>query len=259
MNMAMRYNTNLLRGTGLVQETIRLLNVYQQGETMTDFASRVIADDVLAKPSEHRVRIILSIAFFPRYVAPGTSVTSALQRLLHQHVGVEALTQLFLVYTSRANPILGDFLRTSYWRLVNQEVRTLPPKAVKEFIAEANSNGSIIRLWSPKTVDGMSEHLTACLIDFRLIEKNRNIIPYYPFDAPILFVLHELHLQGIGDTALLTQPEWQWLGLSTASLLRHLERLAAQGHFIMQYSGELLRISWRYTSLAQVTDALTRI
>lgn len=251
------YNSNLLKGTGLVQETLRLLDNYQDGESVAEFAARVHSQDFIAKASELRVRVILEHAFFPRYVAPGPEHALALQYLLRQHLGAEALTQLFLVYTCRAVPFLADFLRLVYWPLVRQGARHLPTQTGHEFIGEAQRDGRIPKPWSASTAQKVSEHLTACLIDFRLLAKTRVPLPFAPLDSTVLYVLHSLHLRGLGDTTLLHQPEWEWLGLSTPTLLRHLDRLAGQGHFILQYSGELLQLSWRYHSLADVADALT--
>ena len=58
---------------------------------------------------------------------------------------------------------------------------------------------------------------------------------------------------------LLHLPDWEVLGLSREDLIRRIDRLAQRGHFIAQYSGELLTISWLYKSLTDAADGISRV
>ena len=105
----------------------------------------------------------------------------------------------------------------------------------------------------------VSEHLIACLIDFRMIEKNKTMRSFSPSDVTINFLLHEGHFRGLSDMQLLHLPDWEVLGLSQEGLIRRIDRLAQRGHFIAQYSGELLTISWLYKSLPEAADGICRV
>lgn len=256
--MSITYNSDLLKSTGLVQETLVLLNAYVPGQTKEAFSQEVLSADLLGKATQRRVDDIIRSVFFKRYIAPGEEVAGALNVLSANQVGMDVLTQLFFVYTSRANLILQDFVRSVYWLQVRNgqtKIRTSDPV---DFIREAIREGRIAKVWAESTIRKVSEHIIACLIDFKLIEKNKAIRAFLPLDASVNYLLHEMHFRGLADNQILRQPDWEALGLSVEEVVRRIERLSIQGHFIAQYSGELLKISWMYSTLTDAARGISR-
>lgn len=251
------YNTDLLKATGLVQETLVLLEAYQPGQPKEAFGRFVKENDLLGKATQNRVNDILRANFFRRYVAAGAETVAALKRLQANHAGFDLLNQLFLVYTCRANAILADFIRQVYWPKVatgETVIRTTDPV---EFIRDAMNEGHITTSWTATTIERVARHITGCMNDFRLIEKNKTIRHFSPLDATVNFLLHEGHFQGLSDMQLLRLSDWAVLGLSTEDLVRRMNRLTQRGQFIAQYSGELLTISWFYLSLEAAADGIS--
>ena len=64
------YNIELCKGTGLIQETLLLLELYDMGVKKEDFAKRVIESNALVKSSEKRINDIIKIVFYKRFVNP---------------------------------------------------------------------------------------------------------------------------------------------------------------------------------------------
>lgn len=257
--MTATYDSNLLKGTGLVQETLSLLDAYRPGLSKAEFARYVREYDLLGKATQARVDDVINASFARRYLSLGDDVVEALKRLRTNHVGLEAFTQLLYVYTARANPILADFVRQVYWpvkRSGSQEIRV---EQTIDFIQEAQHKGLIVKPWSAITQREVARRLTACLADFKLIEPVSKVIrPFVPLDLTVLFLTHELHFRGLSDTDLLFHPDWEVLGLNREEVVQRLQRLAQRGHFIIQYSGELLAVSWKYNTLSEAADAISR-
>jgi hypothetical protein len=252
------YDTNLLKATGLVQETLTLLDAYQLGQSKEEFTRQVIASDLLGKATQSRVNDIISRNFYRRYVSAGPEVLMALKRLQNNYVAFEVLNQLFLIYTCRTNEILADFIKLIYWPKATAGSSIILNEDAMGFIHEAISDRHIISQWSESSQKFVAAKIMACLIDFRLIEKNKAIRQFSPADATINFLLHEGHFKGLSDMQLLRIPDWAVLGLSTNDLVRRINQLAQRGHFIAQYSGELLTISWFYQSLEAAADGISR-
>ena len=108
---------------------------------------------------------------------------------------------------------------------------------------------------------GVETHLGGCLADFGLLEKGRkstrNITPIHIHSFTSLFLTHELHFSGYGDDGVLQNPDWQLFGLEKLEIVRELQRVS-NDHFILQFSGELVRISWKYKSIEEAIRTIAR-
>jgi hypothetical protein len=108
----------------------------------------------------------------------------------------------------------------------------------------------------------VARYLTGTLADFGFLAEGRqtakNLKPLRLLPGTGLYVAHEIHFQGFSDNSILESPDWKLFGLGREDVVREMDRLAANGHFIMQYSGELLRISWRYQTMEDCLDAIAR-
>lgn len=256
--MTPAYDTNLLKATGLVQETLTLLEAYNPAMSKEDFRNYVITNDLLGKSTQSRVNDIISRNFYRRYVSAGIETIKALKQLQTNSIGFDVLNQLFLVYTSRTNTILADFIRLVYWPKVAAGDTVILTSDPVEFIHNAMHEGQITTSWTSITVERVARHITGCMNDFRLIEKNKTISHFSPSDVTVNFLLHEGHFRGLSDRQLLHLPDWPVLGLTTDDLIRRMNRLTQRGQFIAQYSGELLTISWTYPTLLAAADGISR-
>mgnify|MGYP001583805208 CR=1 FL=1 len=109
-----RYTTQLQAGLGLVDETKALLELWSPGMSSGDLHRVALESGRFPTVTARRLRNIVTECFAPRYLvregAPATHLKTPSRAL-----PTAELTQLMLLFTSRANPILGDFVRSVYW------------------------------------------------------------------------------------------------------------------------------------------------
>lgn len=250
------YNTGLLKGTGLIQETFLLLDLYRQGDSRSDLVEKAIASNVMAKGHDNRIKDIVNRVFYPRYISPGKENILLLKKLREFNVSIQVFNQLFLVYTCKANTILFDFVVDVYQQNVRQGKKTLPNQAALSFVEEAIKNGEIHSTWAKSTQVRIARHIIATLADFKLVDTAGNILPYYLLDDVANYLAHELHFRGLSDHAVMDAEEWALFGYHRHDVTKHLERLSFYGHYIFQSSGELTKINWLYKDMNELIYAI---
>ena len=171
-----------------------------------------------------------------------------------EYVSMEVITQIFLVYTCRANPILADFIYEVYYKLLKMGKPKVTADNPKVFIRSAITDGRIQSSWSNSTIDKVSEHINACLIDFLLVDKSKRFLPFRAIDLTVNYLLHELHYQGLSDMEILCRNDWRVFNLDASSLARIAEKISFAGTFIFQYSGEILKIGWNYQNMNEFIE-----
>ncbi|WP_027137225.1 BrxA family protein [Gaetbulibacter saemankumensis] len=237
------YNTNLAKGTGFVNETLELLSFVEEEDDKKSFLDRCVTLNLLGKSTEKRTKDIISLVFFNRYWKEG--LPQQLQAIRESGLGLEGMKQLFLVYTARANPIFKDFIiqqvaNKRNYKISNQDSLT--------FINDAISIGNAPS-WSDSMKKRVSSYLVSSCRDFSLIDSKGKISLFYPEGFVVNYFLHELHFSEIDDNQILNDDTWSILQLSKNETLREIEKISFTGSFIYQYSGELLRISWKYKNM----------
>lgn len=243
------YNSNLLKGTGLIQEMLILLDAYESTEPYSDFQERVVRDDLLSKSTENRVIDIVRNIFKDRFLGYDLNIPKILREMREEYVSMSVLTQIFYLYTCRANKLLVDFVVEVYFKKLNSGYNELKASDPKNFIKVALSDGRIETNWSESTINKVSEHIIATLIDFELIQRNKTFLNFQIFDLTANYLAHELHFRGISDNYIWYHEDWKLFGLSPYDVISLFERLANKGTFIMQFSGEILNISWNYKNI----------
>jgi hypothetical protein len=254
---AATYTTDLIRGTGLINETIILASVYKPGMTKRQLLDLVMSENVLSTATQSRAQHIVYY-FFQRYVKQGIDVPGRLTYLRSKHVTIEGLGQIMLIYTCRASALLSDFIRYVYHERTRRGLSSFDHMEARNFIEEALTDGKVEKPWSAATKLSLAEHMGATLIDFRLIDRTKKILPFFIQDLTANYLLHDMHFQGVADNDLPDASEWALFGLRRYDVLRIMERLAAQGHFIFQSSGELVRIAWHYSTMNDCLTGITR-
>ncbi|WP_166386800.1 BrxA family protein [Polaribacter sp. 11A2H] len=249
MILKKEYNSNLLKGTGLIQEMLILIDAYDNSEPYLEFQERVVKDDLLSKSTENRVIDIVRNIFKDRFLGYEINIPEVLKEMREEYVSMSVLTQIFFLYTCRANRLLVDFIIEVYFKKLNNGYHDLKSSDPKDFIKVALSDGRINSSWSESTINKVSQHIIATLIDFELIERNKTILKFRIFDLTANYLAHELHFRGVSDNNIWTHKDWSIFGLKPQDVIPVFERLANQGTFIMQFSGELLSISWKNKSM----------
>jgi hypothetical protein len=246
MIAAKKYNTDLNRGIGLFQETVILLGMYLPNDNKDEFVQKVVDSNAMAKVSEKRIRDIVKDVFYKRYVNENPEVALYLNDLHKSSISLDQLIQIFLIYTARINIILFDFISEVYW---DSSKITVTTSEARIFILEAVKYGKIDRLWSEGTQKKIASYILSSLVDFKYVDKKGNKLPVFANDLTVNYLAHELHFKGVSDESLVQADEWKLFGYNRYDTIKHLERISFQGHFILQNSGELIKITWYYQNM----------
>jgi len=256
------YTTELSKGQGAVDETLSLLQVWTPGMPADVLARKTIAEGGLGRSTAVRTRDLAQRVFARRYLGNGGTPAANLKYLIDQRADRSVVKQLMLIYTSRLHLILRDFIAEVYWNRYSAGAERISRSDAEEFILRAQADGRIAPPWSETVRLRVARYLTGTLADFGFLAEGRqsakNLKPLRLLPGTGLYVGHEIHFQGFSDNSILESPDWKLFGLGREDVVREMDRLAANGHFIMQYSGELLRISWRYQTMEECLDAIAR-
>lgn len=256
-----KYTTALAKGQGIIDETMALLGIWGPGMTPKELADRAVEEGILGRATAKRARDLVFQAFSPRYLIDDARPANYLKKLLKAGTTPRIINQLFLIYTARANALLHDFICEVYWVKYSAGVTSLGKIDALNFLEAAYTLGRLPNRWSDKMISRVSSYLGGCLADFRLLENGRkstrNISPIQAHQATSLYIAHNLHFSGYGDNSIPDHPDWHLFGLERIEAVRDLQRVS-NDHFIIQFSGELLRISWKYQSMEEAIRAIAR-
>ncbi len=255
------YTTQLQAGLGLVTETKTLLDLWSPGMSAVQLHRVALESGRFPTVTARRLRNIVVECFAPRYLVSGGAPAAHLKRL-SATLSTTDLTQLMLVFTSRANPILGDFVRHVYWVRYVGGYTQISNDDARAFVERGIDDGKTAKRWSKTTVRRVSAYLTGCCADYGMLERglrsNRRILSFRISPPVAAYLAYELHFAGTGDNALLTHEDWQIFGLAREDVLEEIRRLSLKGLLIVQAAGDMIRISWKQQDMEALCDVLTQ-
>lgn len=255
------YTAQLQAGLGLVHETKTLLDLWTLGMTPNRLHQVALESGGFPTVSARRLRNIVVECFAPRYLVSNGAPAANL-KTLSRVLPTAELTQLMLIFTSRANPILGDFVRQVYWVRYAGGYTQITNADARAFVERAIDDNKTLKRWSETTVRRVSGYLTGCCADYGMLEQgarsSRRILPFRIASPVAAYLAYDLHLGGVGDNALLSHADWQLFGLAREDVLAELKRLSLQGLLIVQAAGDVIRVSWKQPTLEALCDVLTQ-
>lgn len=255
------YTTQLQAGLGLVDETKTLLDLWAPGMSANQLYQIALKSGRFPTVTARRLRNVVVECFAPRYLVNGGTPAAHL-KCLSATISTADLAQLMLVFTSRANSILGDFVRHVYWTRYAGGYTLITNEDARAFVERGIDEGKTLKRWSETTVRRVSAYLTGCCADYGLLERglrsSRRILPFRISPSVAAYLAHELHFSGVGDNALLTHEDWQLFGLEREDVLEELKRLSLKGMLIVQAAGDVIRISWKQPNMEALCDVLAQ-
>lgn len=255
------YTTQLQAGLGLVDETKTLLDLWTPGMSTTELFQKALESGRFPTITARRLRNIIVESFAPRYLVREGAPAHHLKRLL-QRLSASEISQLMLLFTCRANPILGDFVRQVYWSRYEGGYTEISNEDARAFVERGIDDGKTARRWSETTIRRVSGYLTGCCADYGLLErgirKSRRIVPFRISPSVAAYLAYELHFAGVGDNALLSHEDWQVFGLARDDVLEEIKRLSLQGLLIVQAASDVVRISWKHPHMEALCDVLAQ-
>lgn len=174
------YTTQLGAGLGLISETKALLDLWEPGMLAPHLYQAALESGRFPNVTARRLRNIVIECFAPRYLVRGSAPAAHLKRLLPT-LSTSELQQLLLLFTARANPILGDFIRDVYWERYVGGYTEISKDDARSFVERAIDRGMTMKRWSEAMICRVSAYLTGCCADYGLLEgsnkRGRRIRP----------------------------------------------------------------------------------
>jgi hypothetical protein len=167
-----------------------------------------------------------------------------------------------LLFTARANPILGDFVRDIYWERYVGGYTEISNDDARAFVERAIDRGMTMKRWSEAMARRVSAYLTGCCADYGLLEggskMGRRIRPLRLSYKVAGYLAYNLHAMGFGDNTLLSHEDWGLFGMDRNDVFEEMKRLSLKGLFIFQAAGDLVNISWKYPDMEALCDVLAQ-
>jgi len=255
------YTTQLGAGLGLVAETKTLLELWEPGMSAAILHQVALQSGRFPTVTSRRLRNVVMECFAPRYLVAEGSPAYHL-KILSATLSTADLCQLMLVFTCRANLILGDFVRKVYWPKYASGHSEITNDEARAFVQRSIDEGKTTKRWSDRTARNVAGYLTGCCADYGLLDRGqkivRKIIPFRIASSVAAYLSYDFHLGGMGDNALLTHEDWQLFGLQRQDVLEEIKRLSLKGLLIVQAAGDAVRVSWKLQDMEALCDVLTQ-
>lgn len=255
-----RYTIAVCKGSALLGETKALLRAWQPTETIEEFRDRVLRDDLLGKTTAYRADDIVRRFFARRFLVPAGRPALLLKRILRRSGSGALLSDLCLLYAARQDTLVRDAIVRVYWPAVSEGRLTLGSREVLTFLRHAEGNGRIPEPWSEPVKVRVARGLLRVMTDFGLLREvrrgRRETLVYHPTDGAIVYLAHDLHFAGLTDASVVSHRDWQLYGFHQRDVVAAMDRLSAEGWWLVQAAGSVVRITWKQASMEDVANAL---
>ena len=245
----------------MLDECRAFLELWTPGESTQHLEEKTLEEGVLPNVTSRRVRNLIAEMWAPRFLAHGGQPGRDMKFLL-PFMNRELLSQFFLLFTARAQLIFRDFLKIAFWPIYESGRRTLSRDDIKGFIHQALDEGKMQKRWSDSTIHRVTGYLGGVCIDFDLMQRlsgqEFELIPPIINPKLALYLAYDLHFSGLSTGAMLEHGDWELWGMNARDVLSQLQYLGREGHFIVQGSVELVRLTWTYKNREEMLDAITR-
>jgi hypothetical protein len=256
------YTTQLQAGLGMVAETLALLRVWEPGMLPSRLAERAVEVGVFSRATARRTRNLATEMFAPRYLTSNGLAAERLQCLVAHQAPPEAISQICFLYTARAQRIFAEFVTDVFWPRYHANAGSLSRKEAEAFVRFAMDSGRMTKRWAESTVKRVSGYLIGCCTDFGLLaDANRSdrIIQRFRLRPDVaVYLAYDLHFAGLGSQAVVHSNDWRLFGLDIQEVIGVLKGVAQDGHLLVQSSGELVDIAWKYPSMKECLHAIAQ-
>jgi hypothetical protein len=255
------YSTALAQAQGIVGFCQTLFELWQEGVAPNVLFEQVRHANLLNTDSERRLRNIVIEGFASRFLRePFLEAAPTLKLLLTESRNSAFKTQLILLYALRQHGIFFDFLVEEYWPAVRAGARSFRSSDVARLIDRGLVTGKLTVNWSDSVRERVSSYVLGITSDFGLLGKmpagNRPIVHWSLEEGMALYLAYDLHFLGLSDDEVACSDEWSAFGLRREDVTLFLNRLQDRGHLIVQDTGALCRIEWKYTTRQELAHVL---
>ena len=178
-----------------------------------------------------------------------TKIALWLKTIRRKGLMLPQFRQLLMLYCARENACMYDYIteHLNEYRLSNYI--QIPADSIKNYINNLADSGQAN--WGESIRKRNSGYVKSVLVDFDLINRRGGILPYEIADFTVLYLMHELHFDGLSDMAIWNHEDWKLFGLDQYQVKDRILEQNMKGGYIAQCSGDLMTISWNYNSMEE--------
>ncbi len=246
----------------MIDETRRLLAVWNPHESLDAFAERVQSQGLLGNATAYRTQDVVRRVFAPRFLRPTDQPARLLQKVLSVNLSGRVFTELFFVFTARQDPLVYDFTVREHWPAVRRGRTVMDTDLVLSFLAEARYDGRLDNEWSESVTVRIARSVLGLLRDVGLIRETirgrRELVDYRMSDEAVALLARELHESGVTDGSLAEHPDWGLFGMKGPDVLQRLDAIGERSGLIVQQAGSVVRYTWKVQSIEELVDVLPR-
>jgi len=261
MSVESIYTTQLQAGLGLVDETRQLLQLWEPGMSAALLYDLALRSGYFSGMSARRLLNVVKECFAPRYLVRNGYPAQAL-KIAMEVIPPAAFEQLLFLYTARANRILADFIKETYWTKYTQGHLSISNEDARDFVLKANQHGKTQKSWSDSTLRRVSSYLTGTCAEFHLLEAGtrslRRIQVFRLEPVVAAWLAYDLHFQGLGDNVVVQHSDWQLFGMESEVVRQQLRQLSLKGYFIIQTTTNSTHLSWNYQNWEELIHGLNK-
>ncbi len=254
--MGKEYTSRLLKGGAVLEDTLRVVELWDPGLSPDENLHRISVGNLLGKPSRSRTDDLLYQVLRVRYVQPGSHLIPALKSLASNR---RAFGEACFYETSRADHLLAQFAEGPIWEWWLGGRLSVGFDDALEWLHELAESGKV-PAWTDSVRNRAARGLLSTLRDFGILSgapggRRKEIGP--PFMTPLGFayVLWREHEQGASSHALATSRVWRrWL-LDEEMVEDLFVRAALLGVLRFSRAGSSVRVDWLVERLEEVTRA----
>ena len=254
------YTTQLQAGLGLLEETRHLLQIYQPGMNASQLYEAALLSGRFPLVTARRLRNIVAECFGPRYLREDRIANHL--KSLAGYLTASELNQILFIHTSRANLILGDFVRQVYWAHYIAGSNELKLADASIFVFNSVREGKTQKPWSDSTIRRVSSYLIGSCTDYGLLtpigRNKRSIAGYRILPKVAAYLAYNLKFNGLGDNQIISSPDWYLFGLEPADVKDQIKRLSLQGLLIFQAASDVVHIGWSYRNMEELIDVIAQ-
>lgn len=246
----------------MISETMELICLWEPGMDAQELTKAAVANGVFSRATARRTRNLVMEMFAPRFLGDCGRPAAQIKQLVENQFPQGGLIQLCFLQTARAQAIFHDFVVQIYWSKYSGGAAYVIREDAESFIYRGLDSGRMVKRWSSEMIERVAQYLVGCCVDFGLLGVgNRVQRPIQRFSIrseAALYLAHDLHFSGFSDTAIISHRDWLLFGFEPGEVLNRLKTLSHDGHFLVQSSGELVQISWKYQTMEECLHALTQ-
>ncbi len=244
-----QYNCKLGKGCGLIEETLSLLEIYQDGMTIDALLEYVHQSNTLSKCTELRTKDIVKLVFYPRLMSRNPKVPIWLKEIRSKGLLLHYFKQLLLLYCARENAVIYDYIINVLNEFRLSGVEKINADSIKNFVVNIVNSGQAN--WGESICVRQARYIKKVLVEFDMINNQNQILPYEIYSFTVLYLMHELHFEGLSDVAIWNHDDWKLFGLDKYQVQDKIMEFNLKGGYIAQCTGDLMTIAWKYNTMEE--------